>query len=651
MVIASIIGIGAAIFSVWVFLLRYFGEVFENKLISFFAAIPLAAAAYAALASLFLLVAGTVFASIAAFLILIFMGAVSFRRGIFSGVFSRLSRESIFLVILGGILSLVISVLVIKTLDVQSDDMIGIAAGGATADTPYHLAQIVRISETPSWDFDEPNFAGEFIRYPYFLNLVSGILVTFGMPLEVGMHLPAILLSISGVALILYLFRWLGLNPYFSAIAALAVFFGGGLGYIAYLQGGDVLELLVRGRSVYPAQNIGFPGLVPGLLIHQRPFLLGLPLFLVGLIALLRGIRNDRMGDFTVSGIALGLLPFSHMHSFLALASISGAALLYAIVRRDPIGFDIVRGVGFISLLLAIPQLSALLLLPEFSAGNFVTFRLGWMTLTPGTTGGILWGQDGSSFYALLRYWITNFSGLLLLFPLSLLGFRRFREDSVYGTLVTAAFFLWLIPNVMKFQVWDFDTNKLFVYAILVSIAALGIFVMRLEGARRYFFGAVFLLIAAVSLPSSLIAAWHGVTAEKPGVIILNEEERAMADWIRVHTPDDAVLISSLSVTYRSKLSQDPVVAWSGRRMSSGNVVFMYTHGIDFAERLYYIEEFLKNPAAPMAEFAKVPADYILIDDIMREKYPRLEAALQDLRYPALYESGSYKLISLKRGG
>lgn len=647
MVIASLIGIGAGIVSVWFFLLRYLGEVFESRTVSFFAVIPLAAAAYAALVSLFLLITGTVFASIGALLVIVAIGAVSFQRSAVAISFFRPSRESFFLFILGAAVFLLLSFLVIKTLDVQSDGSIGIAAGGATADTPYHLAQIIRISETARWDFDEPNFAGEFIRYPYFLNLVSGILVTFGMPLEVGMHLPAILLSVSGVALLLYFFRWLGLNSYFSAIAALIVFFGGGLGYVAYLQGGDFLELLVRGRAVYPVQNIGFPGLVPGLLIHQRPFLLGFPLFLVGLISLLKGIQKDRLSDLILSGIALGLLPFSHMHSFLALASIAGAAILYSIVRRDPIGFDIVRGVGFISAIFAIPQLGALLLLPEFSAGSLVTFRLGWMTLTPGTTGGILWGPDGSSLYALFRYWITNFSGLLLLLPLSLLGIKRFREDPVYGTLVTAAFFLWLIPNVMQFQVWDFDTNKLFVYAILASVAAAGIALTRLIGKWRYLWAAAFLLIAVVSLPSSLIAAWHGLTAKKPGIVILDPDERAMAEWIRAHTPDEAVLISSLSVTYRSKLSQDSVVAWSGRKMSSGNVVFMYTHGIDFAERLYQIEEFLKNPANPKAEFAEVPADYLLIDDIMREKYPRLEDGLQRAGYKAVFASGQYALWPL----
>lgn len=646
--VVALSGLILIIASAYGALLRFAGDVFENRLWALLAAIPLALAGFAVFVSLFLLVVSTTYAAIGGFIVMAIIGGVSFRPSFFRAARSRPNGEFFILFSLWLILSIALSILIVKTLDVRADGTLGIAAGGATADTPYHLAQILRVSETTQWDFEEPNFAGEFIRYPYFINLLSGVLVKSGMPLEVAMHLPAILLGISALALLILLFRELGFSIWLTVAAVIGVIFAGGIGYISYLSDGDILQLLVRGRSQYPMQNIAYPGLVPGFIVHQRPFLFGLSLFLVSAIWLLKGIREDRKASLVIAGIAAGLLPFAHMHSFVAISTVGVAALLCLTLTKNPQGFDLVRGFGFPAALLALPQLALLVLLPKFPAGAMISARLGWMISTPGATGGIVLPPGGGTIMpAILRYWWSNFAGTLLLPLWILAGWRRAREDIVLGVLSLSALLLWVIPNLIQFQVWDFDTNKLFSYAILISIAAVGVLVQKFERWQRLAALSIFMILILVSIPSSLIASWRGIMAREPGIVLLNQDEQEIAAWLKLYTKDNAVVFSGVGLAYQAKIPQNPAVIWSGRRATSGYIVFLYTHGIDYAERTYQIEQFLTNPAKRTEEFDEVPMDFILIDDELRAKYPRLEAELARLGYQTVFSSGKLALIRI----
>ena len=226
-------------------------------------------------------------------------------------------------------LALVLIFLVMNSFAVLPDKSISIDAGAAV-DAPYHLAQIIRIGTIKYFDFEEPNFSGEFIRYPFFINLLSGLLLKLGATLSFAFYLPLILLIISGMFLLVYFFRFLGFNNPLTIFSVLGVLFGAGLGYIAYLKTNGAIPLPIRRAVLYPMQSISYPGMIPGFLIVQRAFILGFPLFLLALTSFLKGLKKDSQAFMLWSAIIASTLPFSHSHSFFAIIIFAGAILIYS---------------------------------------------------------------------------------------------------------------------------------------------------------------------------------------------------------------------------------------------------------------------------------------------------------------------------------
>jgi len=555
------------------------------------------------------------------------------------------------------ILTAGVSLLISDSFRVHDDGSVSLAQGAAV-DAPYHLGQIIRMGTTRTLDFEEPNFAGEFIRYPFLINLFSGILLRLGAPLGFAYHAPLVLLLFSGIFLLITLFGSIGLSKYFIMVAVLVILFGSGWGYLAWFEntGLEGVSLPIRNGVPYPMQNISYPGMVPGFLVVQRPFFLGLPLFLFAVLAFLRGVQRNHLFSFLWAGVITGLLPFAHSHSFIAMMLFGGAAITTLFLIRNLAFFHAVRGFLMPALVLAMPQLAAFLLLPRYPLGNAISFRLGWMS-SPGQIGGLnLFLPDAGRLLPWLRYFWTNF-GVLLALPsflcVVLMKKIKFLSREALPGMVLAfgSLALWVIPNIIQFQTWDFDTNKFFSYAILLSLAAVGVFVMRFPVTvqKKLLISLSFLLL--LSLPSNLIASWENLRAgEGSRITLFTEKERRAAAWIREHTPEDAVILSSAAILDVESL-QNPVVILAGRKTTVGFTTWLHTHGIDFLDRLAAVEGFFAYPERGLniSEESVVPADYLLIDETLRARYPKLESRLGALGYPTLYEADEFSLILLRR--
>ncbi len=164
------------IFAAFLIVRRLGSAVFRSGLESLAVSIPAGIAATGLLAS-----AGAIFlpqgpaAGVALGSLLIFGGICwysSARQGITMWPSLEISRKdkiwyAATIVLLGGFLTF----LVIGTLRLNSDNSISIPKQ-ASVDVVYHLSQVMRVGLVENWNFEEPNFSGEFIRYPYFIYTV-----------------------------------------------------------------------------------------------------------------------------------------------------------------------------------------------------------------------------------------------------------------------------------------------------------------------------------------------------------------------------------------------------------------------------------------------------------------------------------------------
>jgi hypothetical protein len=371
-------------------------------------------------------------------------------------------------------------------------------------DVLYHLSQILRSGLTANWHFQEPNFAGEFIRYPYLIDLYSGIMVHLRAGLDWAYHMPVALLIMSLVYGLIALFRYLKLNKVLVLGACLLVLFGGGLAYLTHY---DINALPITIH--YPLQHVNYVGYVANFFASQRTFIIGLPIFILALLYFLKGVDREEPQPYRWAGLLAGFLPMAHTHSFIAIIIVVGLALVYFIVTRNSKFFDAVRGFVFVVSALAIPQLLALFGLTRYSLGGIPALRLGWMS-DANAVGGLNIPYPGAPRLGpWVHYMLLNFGALLLLpFAAVLAGITFFfkkRSVNHFTILLLGALGLWIIPNLVQFQTWDFDTNKFYTYAIILSAAAVGVAIQSFSGAGRKIGTGLFAALVIVSLP---LTAW-----------------------------------------------------------------------------------------------------------------------------------------------
>ena len=640
----------------WYFIVRYFGQsVFLSSLEMIAISWVLGIAVFAGLASILMIIFTTATAGIFTFFITICFGFFSIiKLKKLKQKFWIYSSDSLKKTAIGLTLSFFISVflilLIANSLKQNNDGSVSLAKGAAV-DTPYHLFQVTRIGMTQKWDFEEPNFSGEFIRYPYFINLISGILYKAGASLAFSFHFPAFILAISGIYLLLIFFRSLGFGNALTFLSVFGTLFGSGLGYISYFAVDSISPLPIR-LAAYPMQDISYPGMIPGFLVVQRPFLLGFPLFLIFALLFIRGIKLESRPSLFGAGLTAGLLPLSHSHSFLTAIFVSTPAIIYLFFFRKEIFFDSIRYFGFVFSFLAIPQLAALLLLPKFVLGSAVSLRLGWMSY-PGDIGGInLPHEEASKFIPWLRLMWTNF-GFQLFLPAALMVFAQKNfSNKVFILLFLSALSLWTIPNIAQFQVWDFDTNKFFAYAIMFSLAAIGVMINSIPNHYKKTAIIALALLVILSIPSALIASFNIVKYQNRGrVTMFSEDERTVIKWFTHNTSENIAILSSSSLVAKETV-QNPIAVGSGRKATAGFLTWLYTHGIDFEERSAGIKVFFDDPSRGQELFDTknqkfIPADYLVIDDILREKYPELEKKMAESGFKKIFEKGGLAVYDL----
>lgn len=559
-------------------------------------------------------------------------------------------QEKIWSTIIILFLGLFLSFLTVSTLH-QNSDKSTIIPKQASVDVAYHLSQVMRVAESSSWNFQEPNFAGEFIRYPYLINFFSGVLMQFGTPLSLAFHLPIIFLTFSLLFGLLQFAQYLGVNKLNTTLVLLAVFFGSG---VAYLLGYDFNAGPLA--VTYPQQHINYTGYVSGFFTVQRAFVLGFPLLIFSLLAFFRGLKEDNLTALRWAGLIFGLLPLAHSHSFFTGGIIYGVVLVYYIARRNPMAFDIVRGTVFFGTFTAIVPLLCMMLLPQHNLGGVPALRLGWMT-NPSEIGGLnlpstLTNNSAATnkLVSWLMFVLGNFGTLLLLPIFGLLAvFKKVSKhiSELSVAILLSGLALWIVPNIVQLQTWDFDTNKFFVYAILLSGLATALLIQSFTGKSRAVLTIVFAAAILASLPVPFMKLQRMAASEtKQTVTAFTLTDQEASTWIHQNTPEQAIFLSSAANANSEQTLLNSVVMGSGRQTSIGYITWLYTHGINYEDRLQKVEKFFQT--GDPKELGDTPADYLVLDNMLRKRFPNLENNLSQNKLAPIYTQSEISIYKLK---
>ncbi len=317
----------------YVILRRHIGSMVSHPLVLLALTVPLNFGSLGILSSLFMILHFSIANSFLFAVAFILLLALTSYRKKDSAIFATKKPYNRYILVMWAVTFLLLLQLMLNTLVEAPDGSLITPTPVSTADSSYHLHQVLRFQQAKYWDFTEADFSGEFIRYPYIINFISGVLMKFDMPLPLAYHLPLLLAAAAALFLFLELLKELDMKRSLLLPVFLIAFFASGLGYINYPDSKGFTPLY-RAYSVYPMENIAYAGLIPGLLPSQRTFSLGLGLALASIILVCIGLKKQKKEPFIFAGLAYGFLPLSHTHSFLALSLFMGGGSSISFVPK-----------------------------------------------------------------------------------------------------------------------------------------------------------------------------------------------------------------------------------------------------------------------------------------------------------------------------
>src|SRR6185369_7124238 len=275
-------------------------------------------------------------------------------------------------------------------------------------DLPFHLSVITSFAFGNNFPPEDPTYAGVRFTYPFMSDFVSAMFVRCGADLRESMFIQNYVLGLAFVGL---LHRWalVMLRDKLAAIITpLLVLLNGGLGWTQLFtkagtnEGGlwGVLMDLPPSFTVVPETTWRWGNAISALLIPQRGFLMGLPLATIAFTYW--WIANDKKrppeatetGKKTkqknvwqqqeatrvvfasrgmiAAGVAAGLLPLVHAHSFVV---VMGMAACLALIQRRWREWFLFFAVASV---IAIPQLLWSTLHSSVNAASFFAWEVGW---------------------------------------------------------------------------------------------------------------------------------------------------------------------------------------------------------------------------------------------------------------------------------
>ena len=537
------------------------------------------------------------------------------------------------------------------------EDNTGLSTGllNNFGDLPFHLSVITSFAYGNNFPPEDPTYAGVRFTYPFLSDFVSAVFVRCGADLRESMFIENYILGLAFVGLV---HRWalVMLRDRLAAILTpLIVLLNGGMGWTLLFekagsnQGGlfGVLMDLPPSFTVIPETTWRWGNAVSALLVPQRGFLMGLPLAVIAFtqwwIATDKTRPQQQAPEKTkkkakqktvwhedlehtrfpintrrmiAAGIAAGLLPLVHAHSFVVVMAMAGCLALLQIRWREWITFFVVASV------IAIPQLLWSTMHSAVDASSFFAFEVGWDH-----------GQDNPVYF-----WLKNTGVFIpLLLAAVLLKDRTYIVPRRLLIFYLPFALCFIIPNFLKMAPWIWDNIKVLYYWWLASAPLVAILLSRLwqQGQIRRIIAAV--LFIFVTLAGALDVA--GIAMRSVKYQVFDANGLRFAELIKAQTSPRSMII-------HAPVHNTPVFL-TGRRSLMGYPGHIWTHGLQFVQREGEIKRiYLGMPDADQL-IKKYGIEYLVAGPQERLIVPVNEQFVS--RFQKVGEVGEYQLYKIRQ--
>src|SRR5688572_23319238 len=520
-------------------------------------------------------------------------------------------------------------------------------------DLPFHISVITGFAYGNNFPPEDPTYAGVFFTYPFLSDFLSAIFVRCGASLRESMFLGSFTVALAFVGVI---HRWalVMLRDRLAAILTpLIVLLNGGFGWYLLFEKAlkgerglwGVLMDLPPSFTVIPETTWRWGNAVSALLVPQRGFLMGLPLAVIAFTQWWLALEKDagvqkvetartktkqrrqivpeppasrfplRTRRMIAAGVAAGLLPLVHAHSFIVVMGMGACLALIHIRWREWFAFFATASS------LAIPQLLWSTLNSAVNASTFFAFQMGWDR-----------GQENP-----VVFWLLNTGLFIPLIVLAILlksnGYLVGRRLLLFYLPFTLCF---IIPNFIKMAPWIWDNIKVLYYWWLASapiVALLFAWMWRKGPIMRV---AAVLLFASVTLAGALDVAGIAFRDVKSG--IFDAPGVTFAERVKQETKPRSLIL-------HAPVHNTPVFL-TGRRSVMGYPGHVWTHGLEFVQREGEIRRiYLGSPDAPQL-LKNYGVDYAVIGPLERVVTPPNEQFFS--QFEKVQQVGDYSLYKIR---
>jgi len=361
-------------------------------------------------------------------------------------------------------------------------------------DLLLHIRAATFFAAQSSWPSQSFLISGQPIGYPFLVDLISTWLIQAHVSITLAFLLPTVLLTIITASLLQFT-AWRLTKSYPAAIISSLLFLGFG-GLNAYV----LLPTLLRSPEKFLTTLRDLPHTITAwhetnmvilnpfvMTLHQRGYLLGLPIFLLLLYFTWRHLRKPShlsLISLTLAGLFLSFThPFTWV-SYLLILPV-WTCLTWTIQHRRPLS----NWLQFIlaTTIIALGGLIIVKYLQPNAGTSAITWHPGW--LSPNLLTSPL-------------FWLKNI-GLYLPFGLIALV-HLLRQKNSLAWLTLASLVPFIAGNLFQFAPWAWDNTKIFTPTWLILCLAIGAWLGSLWPISRWHKTGIIISLLTLTLSGTL---------------------------------------------------------------------------------------------------------------------------------------------------
>ena len=487
----------------------------------------------------------------------------------------------------------------------ESGDELWVFSPNNLGDLALHLTYVRYFANgAPFWP-ENPIFAGAPLTYPVGMDLFNALLAAVGVHELPGFIAVGLVASACTVAA---LWRW------GRGFVVAGFLFAGGMFGFEIFRRIDLVDY--QSDAAWNGITVAWKSLPLALFVTQRGLLFAIP---AGLMLLAswraRFIEPERSAQRLPAWnewLLYAAMPIFHLHTFLFL-SIIGAWWFLAcdsVARRH---------LGLLVALAFVPaSIEVWLITGGFKGTSVLGFQPGWMQprLLPGA-------PFGGWLIDVLTFWATNFFILPLL--VVWLIARLLRRDAPESAIlqVFPAITVFLLCCFVKFAPWEWDNTKLMIWSYLLILPVLWreILAPQNEWVRAIL---CFLLFfsGAVSLAGGLTGRLIAGTPQDRAL----ENQPLIGYSVGVRSEIDGTRWAVRNIPITDRFIAHPnynhPLLLSGRIVVMGYEGHVWSHGIEYRERLQTVKSILDGDAGWREKAVQLHARWLFWGSQEEANYP-----------------------------